>query len=54
MASFNGCPSGCPEGRDGRASERDRMRGINLVRDFSSPKLNSMRHLHSHKVNPYC
>jgi len=52
MASFSGSPSGCPEGRGGRASERDGMRGINLVRDLSSPKLNSMRHLHSPKVKP--
>ena len=52
MASFSGSPSGCPEGRDGWAREGDRMRGINLVWDLSSPKLNSMRHLHSPKVKP--
>jgi hypothetical protein len=54
MARFSGSPSASVEGRDGMASERDRMRGINLVLDFTSPKLNSMRHLHSHKINPQC
>jgi hypothetical protein len=41
-----------PEETNGRARDGDRMREINLVRDLSSPELNSMRHLYSHKVNP--
>lgn len=50
----------CSQSRGGggsgreRERERERRREINLVRDLSSPELNSMRHLHSHKVNPKC
>jgi hypothetical protein len=43
-----------PEDGESGARNRDRTREINLVRDLSSPELNSMRHLDPHKVSPRC